>query len=157
MKRTIELKQRLTELTDRENRITYYEDDDDDCSSDSDMEVVPQSSVDDLLVLQCLAKTTDNDVSNILYFLYPYVTTYRHIFRLESAVVAIVSPAIPSADKSPRTSRSPRSPKCLSYRSTSISITGKTITSRHLVFYREYSKWRILGGVTPEIRSTIFL
>ncbi|CAI6367465.1 unnamed protein product [Macrosiphum euphorbiae] len=62
LKRTIELKRSLTDLTSRENKITYYEDDDD-CSSDSDMEeVLPQSSADDLLA-QCLAKP-DNNTQN---------------------------------------------------------------------------------------------
>lgn len=61
LKRMIELKQRLTDLTSRENKITYY-DNNDDYSSDSDMEVVPQTSADDLLV-QCLAQSDDNYVS----------------------------------------------------------------------------------------------
>ncbi|KAL4143742.1 hypothetical protein QTP88_006036 [Uroleucon formosanum] len=59
LKRTIELKRRLTDLTSLENKISYYEDDDD-CSSESDMEeVLPQSSADDLLA-QCLAKPDNN-------------------------------------------------------------------------------------------------
>ncbi|XP_022182418.1 UV-stimulated scaffold protein A-like isoform X2 [Myzus persicae] len=62
LKRTIELKRRLTDLAVRENKITYYEDDND-CSSDSDMEeVLPQSSADHLLA-QCLAKP-DNNIRN---------------------------------------------------------------------------------------------
>ncbi|CAH1724240.1 unnamed protein product [Aphis gossypii] len=63
LKRAIELKQHLTDLMSRENKITYYGDSDDDCSSESDMEeVLPKSCADDLLA-QCLAKT-DNNVQN---------------------------------------------------------------------------------------------
>lgn len=66
MKRIIDLKQRLTDLTYRENKIQYYEDGDD-CSSDSDMEEVPPSTADDLLA-QCLVKEAagskrDDDVT----------------------------------------------------------------------------------------------
>lgn len=70
LKRTIEIKRRLTDVTNRENKITYYEDDDD-CSSESDMEEVPSTvSADDLLA-RCLLPTTatqsaNNDVS-IMY------------------------------------------------------------------------------------------
>lgn len=61
LKRTIELKRRLTDLMSRENKIMYYEDGDD-SSSDSDMEeVLPQSSADDLLA-QCLTKSDSNNV-----------------------------------------------------------------------------------------------
>lgn len=66
LKRLIELRQRLSILISRENKITYY--DDDDCSSESDMEEVPPSScvADDLLV-QCLAtKSNDNDVTSLV-------------------------------------------------------------------------------------------
>lgn len=63
LKRAIELKQDLTDLMSRENKITYYGDSDDDCSSESDMEeVLPKSCADDLLA-QCLAKT-DNNIQN---------------------------------------------------------------------------------------------
>jgi len=73
LKRTIELKRRLTDLTIRENKITYYEDGDD-SSSDSDMEeVLPQSSADDLLA-QCLAKS-DNNVHR-LYNLFGEIMFY---------------------------------------------------------------------------------
>lgn len=57
LKRTIELKRRLTDLTSRENKIAYYEDGDD-CSDDSDMEEVPPSTADDLLLARCVATTT---------------------------------------------------------------------------------------------------
>ncbi|XP_025409474.1 UV-stimulated scaffold protein A-like isoform X2 [Sipha flava] len=64
LKRTIELKQRLTDLMIRENKITYYEDDDE-CSSDSDMEVVPAVSADDLLLAQCSrAESTIDDTAH---------------------------------------------------------------------------------------------
>lgn len=59
LKRTIELKRRLTDLMTRENKIMYYEDGDD-ISSDSDMEeILPQSSADDLLA-QYLAESDNN-------------------------------------------------------------------------------------------------
>ncbi|KAL5241831.1 hypothetical protein ACI65C_009241 [Semiaphis heraclei] len=62
LKRTIELKRRLTDLMTRENKIMYYEDGDD-ISSDSDMEeILPQSSADDLLA-QYLAES-DNNIQN---------------------------------------------------------------------------------------------
>jgi hypothetical protein len=68
LKRTIELKQRLTDLMIRENKITYYEDDDE-CSSDSDMEVVPAVSADDLLLAQCSrAESTIDDVHDLIFF-----------------------------------------------------------------------------------------
>jgi len=65
LKRAIELKQHLTDLMSRENKITYYGDSDDDCSSESDMEeVLPKSCADDLLA-QCLAKTDNNVLTRI--------------------------------------------------------------------------------------------
>jgi len=62
LKRTIALKQCLTDLLIRENKITYYENGDD-CSDDSDMEEVLPSSADDLLV-RCLAPTATNSDRN---------------------------------------------------------------------------------------------
>lgn len=62
LKRMIELKRRLTDLTSRENKITYYENDSD-CSDDSDMEEVRPSSADDLLV-RCLATTVTTFAEN---------------------------------------------------------------------------------------------
>lgn len=59
LRRTIELKQRLTDLTSRENKITYYEDDGE-WSSDSDMEEVPPSYGADDLLARCLTKSDDN-------------------------------------------------------------------------------------------------
>lgn len=64
LKRTIELKRRLTDLTSRENKIVYYEDGDDDCSDDSDMEEVPPSTADDLLLARCVATTTAESIDN---------------------------------------------------------------------------------------------
>jgi len=68
LKRTIEIKRRLTDLMDRENKITYREDGDDSDSDDSDMEEVPPAteSADDLLALALSTAKSDRcSVGNV--------------------------------------------------------------------------------------------